>query len=73
MTDLVVKRVPDSSKVTHRLIENAGHLSFLTPYPEHMRNPNFPPSWDPDGFDRDAFHEELPQMILGFLDGTLKV
>ncbi|HET9210931.1 MAG TPA: alpha/beta fold hydrolase [Thermoanaerobaculia bacterium] len=70
--ELLLDRVPDQSKVTWREIENAGHFSFLSPFPTHMRNPGFLPSTDPMGFDREKLHERLPGEILDFLDRTLK-
>jgi predicted dienelactone hydrolase len=69
---LVLDRVPNRSQVTYRVIENAGHFSFLSPFPPAMRNPNFPPSTDPEGFDREKFHEKLDAELLAFLDGTLR-
>jgi len=70
--ELLLDRVPDRSKVTWREIGNAGHFSFLSPFPLQMRNPGFLPSTDPEGFDREALHEQLPGEILEFLDRTLK-
>jgi predicted dienelactone hydrolase len=70
--DLVLDRVPDRAQVTCRVIENAGHFSFLSPFPPQMRNANFLPSTDPEGFDREKFHERLPAELLKFLDDTLK-
>jgi predicted dienelactone hydrolase len=66
--DVVLERVPDRTKVTCRVIENAGHFSFLSPFPPPMRNANFRPSTDPQGFDRESFHEGLPGEVLAFLD-----
>jgi len=62
--DIVLERVPDRTKVTHRVIEGAGHFSFLSPFPSQMRNANFRPSTDPEGFDRERFHEVLPGEVL---------
>jgi predicted dienelactone hydrolase len=40
----IIKRgIPDKSPVTHRIVGNAGHFSFITPYREAMINPAFPP------------------------------
>lgn len=69
--DIVVNGVPDKSKVTLKTISNAGHFSFISPFPTTMKNPNFLPSTDPDGFDRDEFHKELPTEILIFLNDKL--
>jgi hypothetical protein len=70
--ELLLDRVPDRDQVTWKEIENAGHFSFLSPFPPHMRNPGFLPSTDPEGFDRERFHETLPGVILDFLDEKLK-
>jgi pimeloyl-ACP methyl ester carboxylesterase len=70
--DLVLDRVPDKSKVTCRVVENAGHFSFLSPFPPQMRNASFLPSTDPAGFDREKFHERLPAEVLDFLDKNLR-
>jgi len=70
--DLVLDRVPDKSKVTCRVVENAGHFSFLSPFPPQMRNASFLPSTDPEGFDREKFHERLAAEVLDFLDKNLR-
>ncbi|GAA4457735.1 dienelactone hydrolase [Nibrella saemangeumensis] len=69
--DVVVKGVPDQSQVTLRVIENAGHFSFISPFPPAMQNPGFLPSTDPAGFDREQFHNQLPAEILRFLNNKL--
>lgn len=69
--DVVLNGVPDPSKVTVKTIENAGHFSFISPFPPALQSPNFPPSTDPEGFDRAAFHEQLPLEILDFLNEKL--
>ncbi len=66
-SDLIKQKAKDPTQVTIKTVENAGHLSFLAPFPEFMRNKNFPPSQDPDGFDRESFHEELKVDVLHFL------
>jgi len=69
--EIVINNVPDRFKVTFKEIENAGHFSFLSPFPATMRNANFLPSTDPVGFDREIFHIELPKDILDFLNDNL--
>lgn len=69
--EIVLNYVPDKSKVTFKEIENAGHFSFLSPFPATMKNPNFIPSTDPVGFDREIFHSQLPTEILAFLNEKL--
>ena len=55
--------VPDPARVIIRTVPNAGHFSFLSPFPDSMRNPQFAPANDPSGFDREGFHEGLPTLI----------
>ena len=67
----VLDQVPDRTQITHHNIENAGHFSFLSPFPEAMTSPDFPPSQDPDGFDRVAFQQRMAGEIIAFLEKTL--
>jgi hypothetical protein len=64
---LVLDGVPDKTKVQCHIIENAGHFSFLSPFPESMINVAFTPSQDPIGFNRKEFHDKLNIEILDFL------
>ena len=64
--------LPETTPVTFDVVPGAGHYSFLTPFPAHMRRPDFPPSMDPDGFDRDGFHAELPRRVEAFLTRALQ-
>jgi predicted dienelactone hydrolase len=59
--------VPDSARVEHHVVPNAGHYSFLSPFPLQMHNPSFPPSQDPPGFDREAFHVGMYTQVTDFL------
>ena len=69
--EAVLKSIPDKSQITFRKIANAGHFSFLSPFPESIKNPKFLPSIDPEGFDREKFHFQLPKDILYFLNNKL--
>jgi hypothetical protein len=64
--------VPDKTKIQCEIIENAGHFSFLSPFPAHMVKESFPPSLDPPGFDRARFHDVMNAEILDFLSRTLQ-
>lgn len=55
-------------RVIHRVVSRAGHYSFMSPYPEAMRQRSFPPSQDPPGFDREAFQPELIAQVSDFLE-----
>jgi predicted dienelactone hydrolase len=66
--EVVLNGLPEGKEVDHRIIDKAGHFSFMSPFPESMRNPGFAPSQDPAGFDREAFQRELAIEILQFFD-----
>jgi predicted dienelactone hydrolase len=68
---IVKAGVPDNTLIEHRIAANAGHFSFLSPFPEAMIKLGFPPSQDPEGFDRTRFQEELNAGILEFLQRTM--
>ncbi len=70
--DVVLEGVPDRTLVTFRVVENAGHFSFLSPFPPKLKNAGFLPSTDPEGFDREKFHTSLPGEVLEYLDDRLK-
>jgi predicted dienelactone hydrolase len=70
--ELIKKNVKNPALVDLRIVKNAGHLSFLAPFPESMRNSNFPPSQDPDGFHREAFHETLKVEVLDIFNKQLQ-
>lgn len=59
--------LPAATSLTFDVVPGAGHYAFLTPFPAAMRRPDFPPATDPEGFDREAFHLELPCRIETFL------
>jgi predicted dienelactone hydrolase len=64
----VLAQLPPATPCEIRDVPGAGHFAFLTPFPEAMRRPDFPPSQDPPGFDRARFHERLPAEILAWLE-----
>jgi predicted dienelactone hydrolase len=65
--EIIVRGVGDPRRVDHRVIANAGHFSFLTPFPPERTRPDFPPSQDPEGFDRAAMLAGLYPEIVTFL------
>jgi predicted dienelactone hydrolase len=71
LCQIVLDGVPESTRVDYRLVENAGHYSFLSPWPDAMKSPAIPPSLDPPGFDRRRFLDETYAEIEGFLARTL--
>ena len=69
--EIILRGVPDRRRIDHRVVPNAGHFSFQSPFPAAMTRPDFPPSQDPAGFDRLAFQPVLDAEILAFLRGSL--
>lgn len=69
--EIVARGLPGPGQLTHVVVPNAGHYSFLAPFPPAMVSPSFRPSQDPPGFDRAAFHEQLSEDVLAFLNRTL--
>lgn len=65
--ELVRQGIPATTPLTYRVVANAGHYSFLTPFPPHRTSPAFPPSQDPPGFDRAQFQLAMAQEISSFL------
>ncbi len=66
-SEQAMRGVPATTPLTLRIVPNAGHFSFLTPFPPHRTRPDFPPSQDPPGFDRPQFQVELAREVAGFL------
>jgi predicted dienelactone hydrolase len=67
----ILNGVEEPSRIEHHEIDNAGHFSFLSPFPEEMIRPDFPPSQDPEGFDREAFHYILNRQLVDYLNGVM--
>jgi len=63
----VIRAGVSSPRLVHHVVANAGHYSFLTSFPPHLVSPALPPSQDPPGFDRTAFHVELHRLVLEFV------
>ena len=66
--DLIKQKVSNCELVDLKVIKNAGHFSFISPFPVSMVNKNFPASQDPEGFDREAFHDDLKKDITAFFN-----
>jgi predicted dienelactone hydrolase len=67
----VIDGVGDAALVEHKEIAGAGHFSFMSKFPPEMTRPEFKPSQDPEGFDRDAIQPALFADITEFLQRTL--
>jgi predicted dienelactone hydrolase len=55
--------IPDQRQVTIQMVSNAGHFSFLDPFPKTRHSPQFEPALDPSGFDRERFHQGFPDLV----------
>ncbi len=66
-SQIILDGLPDHTEIEHRIVENAGHFSFLSPFPAKMSGTAFLPAHDPPGFDRPLFHEALNVEVLDFL------
>lgn len=62
---------PDTTPLVREVVHGAGHFSFQSPFPEAMVNPAFPPSQDPPGFDRVAYHATMNAHIATFFAHNL--
>ena len=69
--EVLLRGIRDRSRVDYRIVPNAGHFSFLSPFPPPMTGPLFPPSQDPPGFDRAAYLPVLCGEVHAFLRGVL--
>jgi predicted dienelactone hydrolase len=69
--EIILRGVPHPERIDHRVVPNAGHFSFQSPFPPAMTRPGFPPSQDPSGFDRVAYQPVLHAEILTFLRAVL--
>jgi predicted dienelactone hydrolase len=69
--DLIAAGVAVRARVSRRIEAGAGHFSFISPFPQALRRPDFPPAQDPPGFDREAFHRRYPAEVLAYLDRVL--
>lgn len=69
--DVVRNGLPPDTRLEHSVVRNAGHFSFMSPFPEVMRSPDFPPGNDPQGFDRAAYQAVLARDVVAFLDSAL--
>jgi predicted dienelactone hydrolase len=68
---VLLRGLPPETPVEHHVEPGAGHYSFLSPFPQALTRPEFPPSQDPPGFDRVRFHEELNARVEAFLRRVL--
>ncbi len=68
IVDLMRRGLGDPSILDARIIDNAGHYAFISPFPEAMKSRVGEAAMDPPGFDRAVFQAGLASDILAFLD-----
>ena len=61
-----------SREAEYVVLPNAGHFSFIAPFPESIKGQVGEAAQDPDGFNRAAMHAKLNPDILDFFDRKLK-
>ena len=69
--EVVRNGLPADTPLAHKVVGNAGHFSFMSPFPEVMRSPDFMPGNDPEGFDRADYQRVLARDVADFLDTVL--
>ncbi len=69
--NVIIKGLPESTPLSHRVVENASHYSFLSTFPEPIKSRAGEVANDPPGFDRDKFQQELGLEVSEFLRKTL--
>lgn len=55
----------------YRVVKNAGHYSFISPFPENAKKTVGKVARDPDGFNREEFHSKMNQEIYEFISRSL--
>jgi len=71
--EVMMNGIPERSRLSHRVVKNAGHYSFLSPFPESIKSQVGDAAKDPEGFDREQFHQELNLEVLSFLQRAFAV
>lgn len=67
----IMEGVAEPSLVEHEDIPGGGHFAFMSKFPPEMTRPNFKPSQDPEGFDRESIQPALFADVTAFLRRTL--
>ncbi|MFJ5537589.1 alpha/beta hydrolase family protein [Vreelandella titanicae] len=71
-SEIIARNYKDKSMLTYRTVENAGHYSFITPFPEAIISELGAVAKDPVGFNREEFHNRLSSEIVSYLKAVLK-
>lgn len=68
--EVIAKNYPNQELLTYCTVANAGHYSFITPFPKAIQSELGVVAQDPEGFDRSVFDKRLRADILTFLEGV---
>jgi len=71
ITQTIARGLSNALLLNSKIVENASHYSFLSPFPEALKDRVGEASRDAEGFDRLNFHKTLHKEILDFLRGCL--
>lgn len=63
---------PQGESIRYEQVSGAGHYAFISPLPDMLRAEISDVAYDPDGFDRTLFHQNLPVRCDSFLKEYLK-
>jgi predicted dienelactone hydrolase len=69
--EIFIKGLKNDSSISCHIIKNAGHFSFLSPFPESIKAMAGVAAIDPEGFDREKIHHELNAEVLDFFKKNL--
>lgn len=64
---VIKNNFPNKKLLIDCSVKNAGHYSFITPFPESIKQEVGIVGQDPEGFDRAKFHDVLSADILAFI------
>ncbi|NYE60421.1 putative dienelactone hydrolase [Duganella sp. 1224] len=67
----IIEGVAEPALVEHQDIPGAGHFAFMSKFPPELTRPNFKPSQDPEGFDRERIQPAFFADVTAFLRRTL--
>ena len=71
-SEVIANNLKNTALLTYRTIKNAGHYSFITPFPEAVKSETGVVAEDPEGFDREEFHKTLGSAIAAYLLDVLQ-
>lgn len=70
-TNVIKNNFPNKKLLLDCTVKNAGHYSFITPFPDAIKQDVGLAGQDPKGFDRKKFHEALSVDVVAFINKAL--